>query len=96
VWEALLRHQRPQEGLIQQWVERPLFYDLPAWVFTLAYLVFAGAALVFAGAAPVFAGAALVFAGTALVFAGTALVFAGVTHATWLIFPPRSSRRATS
>jgi Protein of Unknown function (DUF2784) len=59
VWEAALRHRRPPEGLIQQWVERALYYDLPAWVFTLAYLVFAGA-----------------------------------VSATWLAFPPRSSRRA--
>jgi hypothetical protein len=43
VWEAVLRNRQPPNGLIQQWVERALYYDLPAWVFTLAYLAFAGA-----------------------------------------------------
>jgi len=43
VWEALLRHQQAPSGLIQQWVERALYYDLPAWVFTLAYGLFAAA-----------------------------------------------------
>jgi hypothetical protein len=43
VWEALLRQRRPVEGLIQQWVERALYHDLPAWMFTLAYTVFAAA-----------------------------------------------------
>ncbi len=43
VWEAVLRQRQPPQGFIQQWVERALYYDLPAWVFTLAYLVFAGA-----------------------------------------------------
>jgi len=43
VWEALLRHRRPPQGLIQQWVERALFYDLPPWVFTAAYAAFAAA-----------------------------------------------------
>jgi hypothetical protein len=41
VWEALLRHRQPPQGLIQQWIERALYYDLPAWVFTLAYTAFA-------------------------------------------------------
>jgi hypothetical protein len=43
VWEALLRHRQPPQGLIQQWVERALFYDLPPWVFTAAYAIFAAA-----------------------------------------------------
>ncbi|MEW6340877.1 MAG: DUF2784 domain-containing protein [Paraburkholderia sp.] len=29
------------QGCIQRWVSRLLFYDLPAWVFTLAYVAFA-------------------------------------------------------
>jgi hypothetical protein len=41
LWEAALRNRRPPNGLIQQWVEDALYYDLPAWVFTLAYLAFA-------------------------------------------------------
>jgi hypothetical protein len=43
VWEAALRNSRPPEGFIQQWVERALFYDLPTWMFTVAYLIFAAA-----------------------------------------------------
>ena len=43
VWEAALRHRQPPEGLIQQWVERALYHDLPAWVFALAYTLFAAA-----------------------------------------------------
>lgn len=45
VWEAVLRNRQPPNGLIQQWVERALFYSFPAWVFTLAYVVFAAAVL---------------------------------------------------
>jgi len=43
VWEAALRHRQPPEGFVQQWIERALFYDLPLWVFTLAYVLFAAA-----------------------------------------------------
>jgi hypothetical protein len=43
VWEAALRQRRSPEGFIQQWVERALYYDLPLWMFTLAYTVFAAA-----------------------------------------------------
>lgn len=43
VWEAALRHRRPPEGFVQQWIERALFYDFPLWVFTLAYALFAAA-----------------------------------------------------
>lgn len=30
-----------QEGFIQRWIDRLLYYNLPAWVFTLAYVGFA-------------------------------------------------------
>ena len=30
-----------EEGFLQHWVSRLLYYDLPAWVFTLAYALFA-------------------------------------------------------
>jgi hypothetical protein len=30
-----------QQGFIQRWVSRLLYYELPAWVFTLAYVAFA-------------------------------------------------------
>ncbi|HEY1998929.1 DUF2784 domain-containing protein [Paraburkholderia sp.] len=29
------------QGCIQRWVSRLLFYDLPTWTFTLAYVTFA-------------------------------------------------------
>ncbi|HTH76293.1 MAG TPA: DUF2784 domain-containing protein [Trinickia sp.] len=29
------------QGFIQEWVGRLLYYDLPMWVFTLAYVLFA-------------------------------------------------------
>lgn len=29
------------QGFIQRWVSRLLYYDLPAWVFTLSYVAFA-------------------------------------------------------
>ncbi|MGA9919045.1 MAG: DUF2784 domain-containing protein [Paraburkholderia sp.] len=29
------------QGFIQRWVSRLLYYDVPAWVFTLAYVAFA-------------------------------------------------------
>jgi len=41
LWEAALRRRRAPEGMIQQWVERALYHDLPAWMFTLAYVAFA-------------------------------------------------------
>ncbi|MFL9963596.1 DUF2784 domain-containing protein [Paraburkholderia sediminicola] len=30
-----------QQGFFQRWVSRLLYYDLPAWVFTLSYVAFA-------------------------------------------------------
>jgi hypothetical protein len=43
VWEAALRVRRPADGFIQHWVARVMYYDLPGWIFTLAYTVFAAA-----------------------------------------------------
>jgi cytochrome c biogenesis protein CcdA len=43
VWEAALRPPQPPHGRIPPGVERALFYDLPAWVFTAAYAIFAAA-----------------------------------------------------
>lgn len=41
-WENLLRKTSPYEsGFVQHWVGRLLYYDLPEWVFTLAYVLFA-------------------------------------------------------
>jgi hypothetical protein len=53
VWEAALRAQQPAGGFIQHWVARVMYYDLPAWLFTLAYTVFAAAvALTWRAVAP--------------------------------------------
>jgi hypothetical protein len=41
VWEDALRGHRPATGFIERWVDRILFYNLPAWVFMVAYTVFA-------------------------------------------------------
>jgi hypothetical protein len=30
-------------GFVEYWLERALYYDVPAWVFTLAYSLFAAA-----------------------------------------------------
>jgi hypothetical protein len=43
VWEAALRLQQSRGGFIQQWIAPVLFYDLPGWLFTLAYTIFASA-----------------------------------------------------
>jgi hypothetical protein len=45
VWEDALRGTDPEQGFIQRWVHRLLFYDLPAWVFTTAYLAVAAATI---------------------------------------------------
>ena len=40
-WEEALRSKSMyQNGFIAYWLHKLLFYDFPAWVFTLAYVVF--------------------------------------------------------
>ena len=41
VWEDALRGHRPGVGFLERWIERIMFYDLPAWVFLVAYTGFA-------------------------------------------------------
>lgn len=41
LWEDTLRGLQSNEGFIERWVDRILFYDFPAWVFTVAYTAFA-------------------------------------------------------
>ena len=42
VLEDWLRHgPNETQGFIQRWVSRLLYYDAPAWVFTLLYVAFA-------------------------------------------------------
>jgi hypothetical protein len=43
-WEDALRGGRAGEAsFMQRWVQRLLYYDLPEWVFTAAYVIFAAA-----------------------------------------------------
>jgi len=41
VWEDALRGNQPNLGFIERWIERIMFYDLPAQAFILAYTGFA-------------------------------------------------------
>lgn len=41
LWEDALRGRRPSAGFIERWIDRIMFYDLPAWVFILVYTGFA-------------------------------------------------------
>lgn len=45
-WENALRGDPAHAGFIARWVGRLIYYDLPAWVFTAAYLAFAAALIV--------------------------------------------------
>src|ERR1700677_2567728 len=40
LWEDALRGRESRTGFIERWVDRILFYDLPSWVFTVAYTAF--------------------------------------------------------
>ncbi len=41
VWEDRLREGGDSRDFVARWLHRALYYDFPAWVFTVAYLVFA-------------------------------------------------------
>jgi hypothetical protein len=41
MWEAQLRGLRADKSFMVQWIHRLMFYDLPEWVFTTAYVIFA-------------------------------------------------------
>lgn len=45
LWEDALRQVTGEPGFIARWVRRLLYYDLPLWVFTSAYVAFALATL---------------------------------------------------
>jgi hypothetical protein len=38
VWENMLRGGAQPEAFVARWVNRLLYYDAPAWVFTAAYV----------------------------------------------------------
>jgi hypothetical protein len=46
VWEDTLRGRRSAGGFIERWIDQLIFYDAPAWVFTMAYIAFAALVLV--------------------------------------------------
>ena len=41
VWEDVLRGRGSDTGFIERWIHAVLFYNLPPWVFTVAYVLFA-------------------------------------------------------
>lgn len=41
VWEDALRGHESGEGFIARWIHAVMFFELPPWVFTTAYLSFA-------------------------------------------------------
>lgn len=41
VWEDALRGTRSDMSFIARWIHRVMFYQLPEWVFTTAYVLFA-------------------------------------------------------
>ena len=43
VIEDQLRGAQVESGFVERWLHRILYWDLPAWTFTLAYLAFAAA-----------------------------------------------------
>ena len=46
LWEDLLRDGTPRSSFIAHWVRRLIYYDLPAWVFTTAYVALAIALII--------------------------------------------------
>ena len=46
VWEDLLRGGVRPESFVGRWVHRFLYYRVPEWVFTIAYLAWAAASAV--------------------------------------------------
>lgn len=46
VWEDLLRGGGQRAGFVAHWVGRLIYYDLPSWVFTIAYVALAIALII--------------------------------------------------
>ena len=40
-WEDALRGRTSETSFVARWIHRLMFYQLPEWVFTIAYIVFA-------------------------------------------------------
>jgi len=45
LWEDALRGRHSEIGFIARWIRSVMFYELPLWVFTLAYVAFAALVL---------------------------------------------------
>lgn len=41
LWEDALRGRASESGFIARWIHAVMFYQLPPWVFTTAYVAFA-------------------------------------------------------
>jgi len=41
LWEAQLRGAQAEKSFVAQWIHWVLFYELPEWAFTAAYVLFA-------------------------------------------------------
>jgi hypothetical protein len=41
VWEDALRNTASEKSFVARWVHRLMFFQLPEWVFTVAYVLFA-------------------------------------------------------
>jgi hypothetical protein len=41
LWEDALRGRHEEKSFVARWIHRVMFYDLPGWVFTVAYCAFA-------------------------------------------------------
>jgi hypothetical protein len=41
IWEDALRGRESDKGFIARWIHGVMFYELPPWVFTVAYVTFA-------------------------------------------------------
>lgn len=40
LWEARLRGAGAEKSFLAEWVHRMLYYELPEWMFTVAYVLF--------------------------------------------------------
>lgn len=46
VWEDALRGETSRSGFLARWLGRLIYYDLPAWLFTTAYVTLAVALII--------------------------------------------------
>jgi hypothetical protein len=46
LWEDTLRGEDSRSSFIARWIGRLIYYDLPAWIFTTAYVALAVALII--------------------------------------------------